>query len=201
MALVRFPGDNSVDNLDGATFLRETSHVKQPAPARHMPRPAAPGPAPAHPSPGPPPPSAPPDLGATGPAALARPSTVAEVYHGAGRALRRHYLITCVLDWYRTRRLITARQWAAGHRLREDWHLAWLDQRVIGSYGERTSGSSREPTGRQIAAHRRLNRALDAVSAPAQGVLIAVCVDDAWAGRTLPSLRLGLVALAKHYRL
>jgi len=138
---------------------------------------------------------------ATGLAALARPSQVAEVYHGAGRALRRHYLVACVLDWYRARRLVTARQWAAGHRLAADWHLACLNPRVIGSYGERTSGSTREPSRPQLAARRRVGRALGAVPEPARGSVVDTCVYDAWAGRAMPCLRLGLVALAKHYRL
>lgn len=119
------------------------------------------------------------------------------------------------LDRYRRRAEISEEQWRAGERLRQDFILASLNQRVTAAYEERRRGGSDDWSERRLAARERFVAALRAVGTVLSPVLMHVsCLDGRasdWAasrghrGRRaeiagMTALQLGLDALGLHYR-
>lgn len=117
---------------------------------------------------------------------------------------------------------LTARQWAAGRKLWEDWYCSGLEQHVTAAYDPDAAtgrGGTREIawTEKQVAARQRYTAALRAVGKWHTAVLIAVACDgvspSAWAevelGRGkaaakpvgLDRLGVSLDMLADHYGL
>lgn len=107
----------------------------------------------------------------------------------------------CRLDWYEHRALINERQHAAGLRFRVDWCIGSEEQCIIGSYGQTLRGGTAEFSEAKVAARRRVNRAVAALSVSEAKAAIAVCGMDEWASGSLPTLRDALTTLAKHYGL
>lgn len=129
------------------------------------------------------------------------------------------------LGWLRRRKgpdgkpLLSDAQFAAGERLRADFHFAQLTPRVTMSWsaaavpGARPSnpaGGGVDQTDRAMAARERVNRSLHAVGPELSGILVDVCchlkgledVEDVrgWAKRSAKVvLDLALNALARHY--
>ncbi|WP_454887149.1 DUF6456 domain-containing protein [Sphingomonas oryzagri] len=77
------------------------------------------------------------------------------------------------LGWLKARGLVDARQYEAGERLRGDWTIAGLGQRVTMRWdaGARSTGDGLDPTLAQISARRRMEAALDAVGPGLKDVL------------------------------
>jgi hypothetical protein len=106
----------------------------------------------------------------------------------------------CRLDWYWDKCSLVDRQHAAGIRFRGDWMIASAEPKLTGSYDLRVPG--RESFSElQLAARRRVARALHRLSERARPVVIDVCCFDNWASGRLPELRDALTTLADHYRL
>ncbi len=118
------------------------------------------------------------------------------------------------LGWLRSRKLIDARQFEAGERLRGDYEMAALGPRVTMQWEARVDGGSTglDPTLSQIAAKRRFDAAVDTVGPGLNDVLWrVVCACEglptaekalgwpARAGRVV--LTLALDRLASHYGL
>ncbi|MBV9523926.1 MAG: hypothetical protein JO010_14090 [Alphaproteobacteria bacterium] len=106
----------------------------------------------------------------------------------------------CRLDWYWDKCSIIDRQHAAGIRLRRDWSLATARPQIVGRYGPRVTGHH-EFADSQLAARRRIARAVAALGEECARILIDVCCFDNWAAERLPRLRDGLTTLADHYGL
>jgi len=131
------------------------------------------------------------------------------------------------LGWLRRRKdktgqpLIDAAQFAAGERLRADFHYAGLMQRVTASWdgipGDRASrragpGASTDLREQTVAAQQRVRRALDAVGPDLASILVDVCChlkgleeaerENAWPRRSAKLvLQIALKELARHYGL
>ena len=106
----------------------------------------------------------------------------------------------CRLDWYWDKCSLVARQHAAGIRFRRDWMIACAEPKLTVDYGLRTPG--RESfSDLQLAARRRVARALRRLTEPERAVAIDVCCFDNWASGRLPKLRDALTTLADHYGL
>ena len=118
------------------------------------------------------------------------------------------------LGWLRARKLIDARQFEAGERLRADYEMAALGPRVTMQWEARVDGGTTglDPTLAQIAAKRRFDTAVDTVGPGLNDVLWrVVCACEglptaekapgwpARAGRVV--LTLALDRLAGHYRI
>jgi hypothetical protein len=118
------------------------------------------------------------------------------------------------LGWLRARKLIDARQFEAGERLRADYEMAALGPRVTMQWEDRVDGGTTglDPTLAQIAAKRRFDTAVDTVGPGLNDVLWrVVCACEglptaekalgwpARAGRVV--LTLALDRLASHYGL
>lgn len=118
------------------------------------------------------------------------------------------------LGWLRARKLIDARQFEAGERLRADYEMAALGPRVTMQWEARVDGGTTglDPTLAQIAAKRRFDTAVDTVGPGLNDVLWrVVCACEglptaekalgwpARAGRVV--LTLALDRLASHYGL
>ncbi|MEM1102699.1 MAG: DUF6456 domain-containing protein [Pseudomonadota bacterium] len=127
------------------------------------------------------------------------------------------------LAWLRRRKggdgaaLISAAEYDAGERLREDFTCASLSPRVtcdlsavVVASGRRGPADGLTDSERALAAKRRLEQALDAVGPQLSGVLISVCchlqgLEDAERGFGWPQrsgkvvLKLALERLAVHY--
>jgi hypothetical protein len=106
----------------------------------------------------------------------------------------------CRLDWYLDKASIIDRQHEAGIRLRRDWAIATSAPRMTVRYALRIEGRD-SFTELQLAARRRIARALQSLATEARSVLIDVCCFDEWASGRLPRLRKGLTQLADHYGL
>jgi hypothetical protein len=104
----------------------------------------------------------------------------------------------CRLDWYLDKGSIVDRQHEAGLRFRRDWLLAVATQRMIGTYGPKMSGGQ-DFTAAQLAARRRLGRAMSSLGRDVAPIVVDVCCFDRWASGGLPILRDGLTVLAEHY--
>lgn len=104
----------------------------------------------------------------------------------------------CRLDWYLDKASIVDRQHEAGIRFRRDWHLAVARPTLVGRYAPRLP-AGREFTDSQIAARRRVARAVAVLGTELAGILVDVCCIDNWAAGRLPRLREGLTLLADHY--
>ncbi len=119
------------------------------------------------------------------------------------------------LDRYRRRAEISEEQWWAGERLRRDFTLASLGQRITARYAERRSGGCDDWSEQRLAARERFDAALRAVGTVLSPVLMHVaCLDGRasdWAasrnhrGRRaeiagMIALQLGLDALLLYYR-
>lgn len=127
------------------------------------------------------------------------------------------------LDRYLARKMISARQFDAGDRFREDWHFAGLTARVVQSYAPKVNSSGRADAGyampaaeRQLYARQRVRGAQKQLGRLAKP-LIAVAIEELNAedlGKTagykqpgqaracgMTMLRLGLDMLADHYGL
>jgi hypothetical protein len=104
----------------------------------------------------------------------------------------------CRLDWYLDKCSIEDRQHEAGLRFRRDWLLAVAMQRTIGTYEPRISGGQ-DFTTAQLAARRRLGRAMTCLGRDVAPIVVDVCCFDRWASGGLPILREGLTGLADHY--
>jgi hypothetical protein len=123
------------------------------------------------------------------------------------------------LAWLARRGLVTAAQFAAGERLRDDFHTACLAPRVTMRWdgepptrGARGPGEALTPTEAQAAAKRRFEAAVDAAGAGLSDMLWrVVCMGEgletaeramgwpARAGKVV--LGLALDRLAAHYRI
>jgi hypothetical protein len=114
------------------------------------------------------------------------------------------------------RPLITASQFAAGERLRQDYTAGQLGQRVTADWeaaivpGRAGSSARLEPAERAVAAKRQFFAALDAVGPELSGILWEVCciaagIEQAERRLALPQrsgkavLGLALTRLARHY--
>ena len=106
----------------------------------------------------------------------------------------------CRLDWYWDKASIVDRQHAAGIRLRRDWSIATAAPRMTVRYALRIEGRD-SFSDLQLAARRRIARALQPLSPEMRAALLAVCCFDEWASGRLPRLREGLTHLADHYGL
>lgn len=136
------------------------------------------------------------DLGADGPAALARPSRLIDADRGNAGVKAREYVIKDLLQWYNARALLTDRQTYAGLRLRELWTAAGRDPSVISKYGDVVYGG-----GSDYAFDDRdaLRDALKAIAGPSRDVVMsAACLDQSAAGR-MPMLRAGLNDLVVYF--
>jgi hypothetical protein len=112
----------------------------------------------------------------------------------SGRRVRHE----CRLDWYQDKGSLDDRRHEAGLRFRRDWLLAAASPKVVGTYGLRLAGRQ-DFTTLQLAARRRVARALAVLDQSAGAVVIDVCGFDAWASGRLPELRDALTLLADHY--
>lgn len=136
------------------------------------------------------------------------------VMAGAGRRSVTVNLAESPLGWLRVRKLIDARQFEAGERLRADYEMAALAPRVTMRWEARVDGGTAglDPALAQIAAKRRFDAAVDAVGPGLNDVLWrVVCACEglptaekalgwpARAGRVV--LTLALDRLASHYGL
>ena len=112
----------------------------------------------------------------------------------SGRRVRHE----CRLDWYLDKCSLDDRQHAAGMRFRRDWQLAAAASKVVGTYEPRipADGDFRDA---QLAARRRVGKALLAAGRALAPVLVDVCGFDNWASGRLPLLREALTLLADHY--
>jgi hypothetical protein len=106
----------------------------------------------------------------------------------------------CRLDWYWDKSSIHDRQHAAGIRFRREWSLATASPTVVGRYGPRVTGHH-EFADSQLAARRRIRRAVAHLGGDLARIVVDVCCFDNWAAGRLPRLREGLTALADHYGL
>ena len=106
----------------------------------------------------------------------------------------------CRLDWYLDKASIVDRQHAAGIRFRRDWQLAVARPVLVGRYAPRVAGA-RDFTETQLAARRRVKRAVVLLGDDLARVVVDVCCVDNWAAERLPRLREGLSLLADHYGL
>jgi hypothetical protein len=124
------------------------------------------------------------------------------------------------LAWLRRRKLIGPEAFEAGERLRHDWTLCQLEQRVTmdwqraltpgeAGFGPRDGLTVSE---RALAARRRLAKAMQMVGPELSGMLMEVCcmtrgMEAAERALGLPQrsgkvvLELGLTRLARHYGL
>jgi hypothetical protein len=116
-----------------------------------------------------------------------------------------------VLDRYAQRDEIDARQYAAGDALYRLWYAAGRSPKVTMNLLS-VGGSDENAEDRKAGAWADLNGALRAVGKRLSPVLVHVCLADgtasAWARKNahdprggLTALRLGLDALADHFRL
>ena len=87
-------------------------------------------------------------------------------------------LLESPLGWLKARGHVSARQFDAGERLREDWERSQLSRAVTMSWdaaplarSARAAPEENDPTGAQIAARRRFEVAVEAVGAGLSDVL------------------------------
>lgn len=105
----------------------------------------------------------------------------------------------CRLDWYQDKASLDDRQHDAGLRFRRDWLVATAPPKLIGTYGPRLGATGQDFREMQLAARRRVGRALLTLGDELGAVVIAVCGFDEWASGRLPRLREALTLLADHY--
>ncbi len=122
------------------------------------------------------------------------------------------------LDRYFVRHLLSPKDpdmnrlmYLAGCRLREDWELAGLVQKLTGNL-DGVDGGKREWSETQLDAKARKDRALKEIGLIFTPLIVHVVCTDGSAGewgqrhcgsrrKGLPALRIGLWRLVKHYRL
>jgi hypothetical protein len=133
---------------------------------------------------------------------------------GAGRSVTVN-VAESPLGWLRSRRLVDARQFEAGERLRGDYEMASLGARVTMRWAARVDGGGGEgldPALAQVAAKRRFDAAMASAGAGLRDIAWRViCAGEglpvaekelgwpARAGRLV--LTLALDRLADHYQL
>jgi hypothetical protein len=105
----------------------------------------------------------------------------------------------CRLDWYQERASLDDRQHEAGLRFRRDWLVGTAPARLTGTYGPRLGAAGDDFREMQLAARRRVAKALLVLGDELGSVVVAVCGCDEWASGRLPRLREALSLLADHY--
>jgi hypothetical protein len=105
----------------------------------------------------------------------------------------------CRLDWYQEKASIDDRQHDAGLRFRRDWLVANAPPKLTQTYGPRLGATGQDFHEMQLAARKRVGKALLALGDDLGAVVIAVCGFDEWASGRLPRLREALSRLADHF--
>lgn len=154
------------------------------------------------------------DLGAQGPAALARPAEITEIEvpeaPGSRRgvkAVARRYVVECVIDQYNARGQIGDRGWRAGMVFRAVFYGAVRSPRVSADYGASNGARSsnrattlEEALAAKTIAQTRYEQALQALPTAMRAVVISVAGQDEFAGSRLPQLKDALQILADHFK-
>jgi hypothetical protein len=150
-----------------------------------------------------------PDLGADGPAALARQSSLVTIGGRARSSTQserievRRFAVECQPDWLRAGGQITGLQWRAGMRFRALWLASAYRTRISAAYGrERLAGG----TVPDAMAHRHdarssVTEAMRELTQLQGSAVTSVCGEDESAKGRLRWLHPGLDALAILWRL
>jgi hypothetical protein len=148
------------------------------------------------------------DLGATGPAALARSShmvTIEGKSGGSGKAkgiaiVARRFKIECRLDDLRLNGRIDHDQWRAGMLFRKHWHATHASSCKCSSYGDRIDSMAFSVSAieQRSVALQAIDHAMALLGELERKVIVSVCGEDE-PGRLdwrMKALRSGLVTLA-----
>jgi hypothetical protein len=115
--------------------------------------------------------------------------------------MRAKFKITCKLDWYMKKGVITEEMRDAGNQFGSYFFYAGKSPKVTVMYREFTSGGSdHDPLTEKTDAQIRLDKAMSVLTADEKDVLIEVCGFDNYAGKhRVKWLPTGLRALSVHF--